>query len=143
MKPSGAHTHPDSGSGIGTAALVVLAAVIVAAIAGPVVRAVTDLFEALVVGVAAIAALAVAAVVVAVVIRLRRGPSPAVAVRARLSAEALPPADRAVRPVTVASDRAVTGQIEGPAAHHVHIHLSGEPESDAAVIRALTERARP
>ncbi len=42
--PDGAHTH-GGGSGIGTAVAVVLAAVIVASVAGPVVRAVTDLIE--------------------------------------------------------------------------------------------------
>jgi hypothetical protein len=129
MKPSGAHTHPGSGSGIGTAALVVLAAVIVAAIAGPVVRAVTDLIEALV-------------LVVAVVIRLRRGAFPALRLRTLPAARPVPTA-RTVRVIPADGDRAPLTAPAAPEVHtHIHVHLGGQSaEADAAAVRALTERA--
>jgi hypothetical protein len=67
----GAHTHGHGGGG-GTAVLVVLALVLAAAIARPVIHAVTELLDVLVTVVAVLAGLAAAGLVALAVVRVRR-----------------------------------------------------------------------
>jgi hypothetical protein len=127
MKPSGAHTHPDSAGGIGAVVAVVVAGAVITAIAGPVIQAVTALVQLVLVIAAVLAGLTLAAVTAVVVWRVRRGPRPAPwATSAILTA----------RPV---------GEIPGPAPRRaagpreVHLHLHGASALDiAAALAYLT-----
>lgn len=124
MKPSGAHTHPDGGSGIGAAAVVVLAAIVAAAVAGPVIRAVTDLIEVLAVTVAVILGVSLAAGTVLVAWRLRRG------------RQNTPLVVHQVTPVT----RQAAESLPAPprpaieASREVHLHFHGVTAEDVAAI---------
>jgi hypothetical protein len=70
MKPSGAHTHPElRGSGGGNGWLILVGAIILAAVAGPIARAISDLIEALAITVAVLLAIAGLAIVLASWIR--------------------------------------------------------------------------
>jgi hypothetical protein len=67
MRPSGAHTHPDSGGGLG----LVVAVIIAAAAAGPVLAAVAAVAEALVITIAVLGGLTLAGGTALAVYRVR------------------------------------------------------------------------
>src|SRR5215831_5260306 len=72
MKPSGAHTHPElHGSGGGNGWLAVLGAIVLAAIAGPAVHAISDLIEALAITLAVVLAVATSAAILTCRVRRR------------------------------------------------------------------------
>jgi hypothetical protein len=116
MKPSGAHTHPElRGSGGGNGWLVVLGAVVVAAIAGPVAHAIGDLIEALAIIVAVILAIAGLAAVLTCWIRHRY---------------TRPQTQRAVRTLQAPEPPALGG------AQEVHLHFHAVTAEDIAAIIA-------
>jgi hypothetical protein len=127
MKPSGAHTHPGGGSGIGAAVLVVLAAVVIVKAAGPVVAALAELVRLVLIAVAVVAGLALAGGTAFVAVRLRqRRAIGAVRVHraaplTRQAAEPLPAPRRSA---------AALPAIEAP--REVHIHLHGTSAEDLA-----------
>jgi hypothetical protein len=57
MKPSGAHTHPELHGNGGNGWLIVLGALVLAAVAGPAVHAITDLIKALALALAVVLAI--------------------------------------------------------------------------------------
>jgi hypothetical protein len=136
MKPSGAHTHPDGGSGIGAAVAVVLAAVVLASIAGPVVHAAVELLRVVLIAAAVILGLAALGGAGLVAWRLRRGRQNAPLVVHQVPpvtwrpAESLPVPQRSV---------AALPAPERPA--EIHLHLHGVSAEDIAAI--LAEGNRP
>ena len=126
MKPSGAHTHPGSGSGIGAAVAVVLAAAVVASIAGPAVAAVTALLRLVLIAAGVILGLALAAVGALVAWRLRQG-------RAHTGLGVPPPTPAVLRPAESLSAPQPPA-LERPA--ELHLHLYGvSAEEVAAILR--------
>jgi hypothetical protein len=123
MRPSGAHTHPESGSGI-AAAVAVIAAVAFASASVPLVHALADLLRAVLITVlAATAVLAVAATVaITICLRRHRLPQPG-----HPSWLITPPA----RPVATVppNQRAVSAPL-------VHLHLHGITVEDVAAALA-------
>jgi hypothetical protein len=136
MKRSGAHTHPDGGSGIGTAVAVVLAAVVLASIAGPVVHAAVELLRVVLIAAAVILGLAALGGAGLVAWRLRRGRQNAPLVVHQVPpvtwrpAESLPVPQRSV---------AALPAPERPA--EIHLHFHGVSAEDIAAI--LAEGNRP
>src|SRR5215813_12636820 len=122
MRPSGAHTHPESGSGLAVAVAVIAAVAFVSA-SVPLAHALAGLLRAVLVAViAAIAVLAVAAIV-AITICLRRHHIIRPGQPSRLITS---PA----RPVpTIPPPRAVSAPV-------VHLHLHGITAEDAAAALA-------
>jgi hypothetical protein len=119
MKPSGAHTHPElRGSGGGNGWLILVGAIILAAVTGPVARAIRDLIEALAIIVAVLLAVAGLAIVLACWIRHRH---------------AMPLAQRGVRAPQAPAPPALGG------AQEVHLHFHSVSAEDVAAI--LTRRA--
>jgi hypothetical protein len=123
MKPSGAHTHPElRGSGGGNGWLILVGAIVLAVVAGPVARAFSDLIEAL-------------AIIVAVLLAIA-GLAAVLACRARHK-HARPPTHR--------------GALQAPAppvlgaAQEVHLHFhSVSAEDVAAILTRQTEvRGQP
>jgi hypothetical protein len=124
MKPSGAHTHPDS-SGTGSAVLVVLAVIVAAALARPVIAAVAELVRLVLIAGAVTLGLALTAGAALAAHRLRRrGPGAALVVHrvtpvTPRAAETLPAAPRPV--------------IETPRPE-IHLHLHGVSAADIAAV---------
>jgi len=121
MKPSGAHTHPDTNSGIAIAA--VIAAVFAASVAVPVIHALTGLLETVLITALVCLALAITALSAFLVIYLRRNrlrpPGQPFAVRAHTTRSPL---------TAAANHRPALGQ----AAPAVHLHLHGVTADDIA-----------
>lgn len=129
-------TTSSGGDGIGTVALVVLAAIVVAAVAGPVVHAAAELVRLVVIAAAIIAGLALAAAVALVAWRLRRR---------RLSS---PLVVHQAPPVTYRSAESLPAPQSSPAAipapqrqAEVHLHFHGVDAAEVAAI--LAERSMP
>jgi hypothetical protein len=119
MKPSGAHTHPElRGSGGGNGWLILVGAIILAAVAGPIARAISDLIEALAITVAVLLAIAGLAIVLASWIRHKH---------ARLLTQ------RGVRTLQAPAPPALGGTQE------VHLHFHSVSAEDVAAI--LTRQA--
>jgi hypothetical protein len=122
MKPSGAHIHPEmGGGGSRNGWLVILAAIALAAIAGPAVHAIRDLIMAVAITVTAAVVLAAAGTAAVLVHRRRR------------DARAL--TRRGIRRLPTAEQRAL-GQ-----AQEVHLHFHGVSAKDVAAIIALQDEA--
>jgi hypothetical protein len=120
MKPSGAHTHPEMGSGGGNGWLVILGAIVLAAIAGPAAHALSDLIQALAITVAVV--LAAAGLAAALAYRIRHKDTKALT---RQGKRALPaPQQRAL------------GR-----AQEVHLHFHGVSAEDVAAILARPDEA--
>ncbi len=122
MNPSGAHTHPElRGSGGGNGWRVVLGAVVLAAIVGPVARAVTGLIEVLAIAVAVVLAVVALAAVLAHPVRRRS---------------------------TGTSTQRLIRELPGPPprplgrARDVHLHFYGLSAEDVAAIIASQDKAR-
>jgi hypothetical protein len=122
MRPSGAHTHPESGNGL-AAAVAVIAAVAFVSASVPLVHALAGLLRAVLVTViAATAVLAVAmTAAIAVCLRCHRLPRPGQPFRLITSS---------ARPVSTISPPRAVG---APA---VHLHLHGITAEDAAAALA-------
>jgi hypothetical protein len=121
MKPSGAHTHPEmGGGGSGSGWLVILGAIAVAAIAGPVAQAIRDLI--MVVAITAAVVLAAASTAAVLTYRIRRRDARALAQR---GIRALP-----------TSERRVLGR-----AQEVHLHFHGVSAEDVAAIIVRQDKA--
>jgi len=108
--------------------LVIGAAVLAAAVAGPVAAAVGELLRAVVIIVAVAVGLALAAAVAAVALRLRRGQPRALPPRV-IHAWAAPPA---------VQDRIQPREL--PARQEVHLHFHGVTAQDVAAILARVNR---
>jgi hypothetical protein len=120
MRPSGAHTHPESGSGLAAAVAVIAATALVAV---PASHALAGLLRAVLVTVLAATAVLTVAATVAITICLRRHRLPQLGQPSRLIT---PPA----RPVTTAQP---PQQVGTPA---VHLHLHGITAEDIAAALA-------
>jgi hypothetical protein len=119
MKPSGAHTHPElRGSGGGNGWLLILGAIVLAVVAGPVARAISDLIEALAITVAVLLASAGVAAVLTCWARHRH---------------TRPLTQRGVRALQVPAPRAL-GETQ-----EVHLHFHSVSADDVAAI--LTRQA--
>jgi hypothetical protein len=118
MKPSGAHTHPEMGGG--NRRLVILGAIALAAIAGPVAHAIRDLIMMLAITVAAL--LAVAGTVAVLTHRMHRRGTRALT---RRGMPALP-----------APEHRTLGR-----AQEVHLHFHGVSAEDLAAIIARQDEA--
>lgn len=125
MKPSGAHTHPPSGSGL-PAALAVIAVAAIAAVAGPVLDAVAALLHAVILIGAVTIAVAIAALVALAVYRAHR-PRSGSAHSRWLAGRAGPPH------LSAAPRRAALGQASPPV---IHLHLRGTSPQDVAEVLA-------
>ena len=131
MRPSGAHTHPEHGGGAGGAAVAVLALMILAAFAKPLLHVIgglehtlAELLRVLLVAAAVTIGTALVAGTALVVWKLRHARRPA-----RYTATVLPPRARPAPPVTVRQHPAVTAR---PAEVHLHLHgLTPEQAADA------------
>lgn len=127
MKPSGAHTHPDSG-GSGSAVLVLLAVIAAAAVAVPVLDALARLAEVFVITLGAVVGVAVlggAAVAVTRACRSR-------AIGAARISSPRPVPWRPAEPLSAPRPPALGAPRE------VHIHLYGASAEDiAAALRQL------
>jgi hypothetical protein len=121
MKPSGAHTHPEMGGG-GRASgwLVILGAIAVAAIAGPVAQAIRDLIMVVAITVAVV--LAAASTAAVLTYRVRRKDARAVARRGirALSTHVQPVLGRA---------------------QEVHLHFHGVSADDVSAIITRQDKA--
>jgi hypothetical protein len=126
MKPSGAHTHTEMGGG-GNGWLVIVAVMLLAAVAGPVVHGVTDLIKALAITVAVLAALALTGLAAVAAYRARKGRS------------ALP--QGRVRALPVAHPRELEHARALEHAQEVHLHFHGVSAEDVAAILARREEA--
>jgi len=118
MKPSGAHTHPETGGGNGW--LLIAGALALAAIAGPVAHAIRDLIMVLAITMAVV--LAAAGTAAVLIHRARCRGTRALAQR---SMRALPPAEQ----------RALGRAPE------VHLHFHGVSAEDVAAIIARQDKA--
>lgn len=128
----------DSGSGIGTAAAVVLAAAVIAAVAVPVVRAVTHLLEVLAVVMAVVLGVGLLAGIALVAWRLRQGRqnTPLVVHRAT------PVTHRAAEPLT--APQQARAALPAPERPELHLHFHGMSAADvAAVIAQHGQPVRP
>ena len=137
--PDGTHTHGSGGSGIGMAAAVVLAAIVAASAAGPVVHAATDVIEVLAIVVAAIVGLALATGAALVAWRLRsvRQNTPRVV-------HQVPPATRRAAESLPAPQRSVAALPAPERSAEIHLHLHGMSAEDvAAIIRKHRSTALP
>jgi hypothetical protein len=132
MHPSGAHTHPDGGSGIGAVVGIVVAGAVVASIAGPVIAAVTALIQLVLIIVAVLAGLALAAGLALVVWRVRRGPRPA--------PWAAPAAVRPGRAAVGVAGPVSPSRVGAPGGLHLHLH-GASPQDIAAALAHLTAAA--
>jgi hypothetical protein len=134
--PDGAHTHGSGGSGIGAAVAVVLAAVVVASIAGPVIHAAVELLRVVLIAAAVILCLGLAGGIALVAYRLRRGRQNAPLVVHQVPPVTWRPAESL--PVPRRSVAALPAP-ERPA--EIHLHLHGASAEDIAAI--LAEGNRP
>lgn len=140
MRPSGAHTHPEHGGGAGGAAVAVLALMILAAFAKPLLHVIgglqhtlAELLRVLAVAAAVSVGTALVAGIGLVAWKLRRTRRPA----ARYTATVLQPHHRPVPPVTADRPRAL-----GARPAEVHLHLHGlTPEQAAEAIARHAHRA--
>ena len=121
MKPSGAHTHPEMGGG-GRASgwLVILGAIAVAAIAGPVAQAIRDLI--MVVAITGAVVLVAAGTAAVLSYRVRRR-------------DARGLTQRGIRPLPAPEQRAL-GR-----AQEVHLHFHGVSAEDVAAIITRQDEA--
>jgi hypothetical protein len=120
MKPSGAHTHPEMGGGSSRNGwLVILGAIALAAIAGPVVHAIRDLIMAVAITVAVVLAAGATAVLT---YRVRRRDVRALS-------------QRDIRALPAPEQRAL-GR-----AQEVHLHFHGVTAEDVAAIIARQDEA--
>jgi hypothetical protein len=121
MKPSGAHTHPETGgSGSGNRWLVIAGAISLAAVAGPVAHAIRDLITALAITVAV--TLGAAGTAATLTHRARPRGAPVLT-------------QRGTRPLPAPEQRAL-GR-----AHEIHLHFHGVTAEDAAAIIARPDKA--
>jgi hypothetical protein len=121
MKPSGAHTHPEmSGGGGGNRWLVILGAIALAAIAGPVAHAIRDLIMMLAITVAAL--LAVAGTAAVLTHRVHRRGARALTTRGM--------------PALPAPEHPALGR-----AQEVHLHFHGVTAEYVAAIIAQQDKA--
>jgi hypothetical protein len=126
MKPSGAHTHPSSGSSLPAALAVIAAAAVAVAAAGPVADAIASLLRAVIITGAALIAVAVAALVALAIYRARHSPG-------------LPPhppwvTGRAGWPhIHETPRRTALGRPNPPV---IHLHLHGTSPQDVAEVLA-------
>jgi len=123
MRPSGAHTHPESGSGIAAAAAVI-AAVAFASASIPLAHALAGLLRAVLIAVLAATAVLAVAATVAITICLRRHRLPRPGQPARLITSPARPVTTTLPP-----PRAVSAPV-------VHLHLHGITAEDAAAALA-------
>jgi len=123
MKPSGAHTHPHSGSGLPAALAVTATTALAVSVAGPVLRAVAALLRAVLITGAVCAAVAIIALAALIACRLRRA-------RDSTSGHPFGLAARATRPQ--ASPAPPTAALRHPAAPAIHLHLYGMSAQDVA-----------
>jgi hypothetical protein len=141
MHPSGAHTHPEHGGGAGGAAVAVLALMIIAAFARPLLHVIgglehtlAELLRVLLVAAAVIAGTGLAAGTGFVAWKLRRTRRRA----ARYTATVLHPRRRAAPPVSGHPHPAL-----GARPAEVHLHLHGlTPEQAAEAIARHAQQAR-
>jgi hypothetical protein len=121
MKPSGAHSHPEmGGAGNGNRWLVILGAIALVTIAGPVAQAIRDLIMVLEITVAVV--LAAASTAAVLTHRVRR---------------------RDARAVTLRGIRALS-TLRQPAlgrAQEVHLHFHGVSADDVAAIITRQDKA--
>jgi hypothetical protein len=117
----------DSGSGIGPVVVLIAAAILIVAIAGPVAAAVAELVRLVLLAVAAVVGLAVVAAITALALRARRR-------RAYRAGRVPVPAPAPWQAVQSHTERPAL-----PAPREVHIHLHGLPDAEAAEVirRAL------
>jgi ABC-type uncharacterized transport system permease subunit len=121
--PDGAHTHGSGGSGLGELVLIVLGAAVVVAVAGPVLAAVAELLDLLLIVAGICLGLAAVGVVAYVAYRVRHRPA--------IPARAAYPLPRVVqRPVQARSEPRAA--IERP--QEVHLHLHGVSAEDIAAL---------
>jgi hypothetical protein len=116
MKPSGAHTHPELRGSGGHGWLVVLGGLVLAAIAGPAVHAISDLIEVLAITLAVI--LAIVGPAALLIYRVRR---------------------RYPRPLTQQAVRALQPRALGRA-QEVHLHFHAVSAEDVSAIIARLDR---
>ena len=121
MKSSGAHTHPElGGGGSGNGWLVILGAIAVAALAGPVAHAIRDLITVAAITVALV--LAAAGTAAVLTYRTRRRDARALT-------------QRGIRALTAPEPRALRRT------HEVHLHFHGVSAEDVAGIIARQDKA--
>jgi hypothetical protein len=121
MKSSGAHTHPElGGGGSGNGWLVILGAIAVAALAGPVAHAIRDLITVAAITVALV--LAAAGTAAVLTYRTRRRDARALT-------------QRGIRALPTPEQRAL-GR-----AQEVHLHFHGVSAEDVAAIIARQDKA--
>jgi hypothetical protein len=118
MKPSGAHTHPELRGSGGNGWLILVGAMVLAVVAGPVARAISDLIETLAIIVAVLLAIAGLAIVLACWIRHRH---------------ARPLTQRGIRALQAPAPPTLGG------AQEVHLHFHSVSADDVAAI--LTRQA--
>jgi hypothetical protein len=121
MKPSGAHTHPEMGGGGSRSGwLVILGAIALAAIAGPVAHVIRDLI--MVLGITVAVVLAAASTAAVLISRVRRRDARALT---RRGTRALP-----------TPERLALGRSQ-----EVHLHFYGVSAEDVAAIIARQDKA--
>jgi undecaprenyl pyrophosphate phosphatase UppP len=120
MKPSRAHTHPELRGG-GNGWLILVGAIVLAVVAGPVAHAISDLIEALAIIVAVILAIAGLAIVLTCWVRHRH---------------TRPLTQRRVRALQAPAPPALGGTQE------VHLHFHAVNAEDVAAIIARQAEAR-
>src|SRR5262245_14635496 len=122
MRPSGAHTHPETGNGL-AAAVAVIAAVAFVSASVPLAHALAGLLRAVLITVLAATVVLAVAAIVAIIICLRRHRLPWPGQPSRLTTSS-------ARPVTMIPPQQAVG---APA---VHLHLYGITAEDAAAALA-------
>jgi hypothetical protein len=127
MKPSGAHTHPQPGSGLPAALAIITTAAVAASVAGPVVHAAAVLLRAVIIIVAATAAVVLTALTTFAVYRVRH-PHPMLLARSPRAAGRTGPPH-----LSAAPRPAALGQPSPPA---IHLHLHGTSPHDVAEVLA-------
>jgi membrane protein implicated in regulation of membrane protease activity len=121
MRPSGAHTHPEIGGSGGNGWLVILGAIVLVTIAGPVAHAVSDLIRVL--AIAVVVVLAIAGLAAVLTYRVRHSDTNALT-------------QRGMRALQGREPRALTQALE------VHLHFHGVSAKDVAAIIAPQDEAR-
>ena len=128
--PDGAHTHGSGGNGLGTAVLVVLAAALAVKLAGPVLTAVSELLQMVLIAAAVIVGVSAAGVMGLLTWQWHR--------RHTDAARAMPPNPGAVSPLHGVARAAPP--LPGPplraieCPQEVHLHLHGITAEDVAAI---------